>query len=109
MRATKKDALQVAEVPCYTAQFFSTVALQVAVKIAQCDRAFSLPEAHPEGSRVCHHDSLQVLFSSDMSYCALHRWALCLAKGKPLKGGSGNYAVKAEQNRHVSCMKCLKT
>ena len=44
LRATKKDALQVAEVPCYTAQLFSNlqrndVALQVAVKIAQCNRA----------------------------------------------------------------------
>ena len=43
--ATKEDALQVAEVPCYTAQFFSNlqhngVALQVALKIAQCNRAF---------------------------------------------------------------------
>ena len=40
----KKDALQVAEVPCYTAQFFSNlqrngVALQVTEKIAQCNRA----------------------------------------------------------------------
>ena len=43
----KKDALRVAEVPCYTAQFFSnlqcnTVALPVAVKIAQCNRALTL-------------------------------------------------------------------
>ena len=43
----KKDVLQVAEVPCYTAQFFSNlqrngVALQVAVKIVQCNGALTL-------------------------------------------------------------------
>ena len=43
---SKKGALQVAEVPCYTAHFSSnlqrnTVALQVAVKIAQCNRALN--------------------------------------------------------------------
>ena len=45
-RNKKRYALQVAEVPCYTAQFFSNlqrngIALQVAVKIAQCNRVFT--------------------------------------------------------------------
>ena len=42
----QKGALQVAEVPCCTEQFLSNlqrnIALQVAVKIAQCNRALRL-------------------------------------------------------------------